>query len=116
MYVIDGIFLTKRITGIQRYAIEITKELDKIVKKDSVQLLVPEYYEGDFKLDSIRIIKYGNKSKRLWEQIDLVKYLKNNDAQGIFFENTIPVIYRKGIVVVHDISLKVNPNLFKKKY
>ncbi len=114
MYVIDGIYLTKRITGIQRYAIEITKELDKIVEKDSIQLLVPEYYEGDFSLENIRIIKYGNKTGRLWEQVDLVKYLKNNDAQGIFFENTIPVTYRKGIVVVHDISLKVNPNLFNK--
>ena len=114
MYVIDGIYLTKRITGIQRYAIEITKELDKIVEKDSIQLLVPEYYEGDSSLENIRIIKYGNKTGRLWEQVDLVKYLKNNDAQGIFFENTIPVTYRKGIVVVHDISLKVNPNLFNK--
>ncbi len=41
-YVIDGIFLCKRVTGIQRYAIEIVKELDKLVGPGELSVLVPE--------------------------------------------------------------------------
>ncbi|MCR5798811.1 MAG: glycosyltransferase family 4 protein [Lachnospiraceae bacterium] len=112
-YVIDGIFLTKRITGIQRYAIEITKELDKLIDDNTtIELLLPEWYKGDFKLNNIKIIKYGNHSQRIWEQIDLMRYLKKNRTKGIFFENTIPVFYKKGYVALHDIGLKVNPQLF----
>ena len=41
-YVIEGLFLTQRITGIQRYAYEITMELDKIVQKNELEIIVPE--------------------------------------------------------------------------
>ena len=112
--VIDGIFLTKRVTGIQRYAIEITKELDKIVKKGELEILVPASYSGDFKLSNIRMRKYGSHTGRLWEQIDLSHYLKKRNAYGIFYENTIPLNYKKGIVVIHDVSLRANPHLFDK--
>ena len=44
-YVIDGLFLTQKITGIQRYAYEITMELDKIVLKNTLEILVPESFE-----------------------------------------------------------------------
>lgn len=113
--VIDGIFLTKQVTGIQRYAIEITKELDKLVtKEDDISLLTPEYYSGDFGLNNIPIVKYGKRSGRMWEQTDLPDYLKKEKAEGLFFENTIPLSYRKGIVVIHDVSLRANPDLFNK--
>lgn len=111
-YVIDGIFLTKPITGIQRYAREITKELDKIVKYKHIQMVVPEWYITDEKYDNIRIIRFGKHQGKLWEQIDLPRFLKKEKAYGIFFENTIPLLYRKGIVTIHDISLRVNSKLF----
>ena len=111
-YIIDGIFLCKNVTGIQRYAIEITKELDKLVSPGKVKLIVPVRCTDIPKLKNIRIIKYGNKSDRIWEQIDLPRYLRKHGAKGIFFENTIPLLYKKGIAVVHDVSLKANQDLF----
>ena len=112
--VIDGIFLTKQVTGIQRYAIEITKELDKIVAPKKIILLVPNSYDGDFHLENIKIVKYGDKTGRLWEQTDLPRFLKKHHAQGVFMENTVPLSYKKGIVVIHDVSLRANPELFNK--
>lgn len=113
---IDGIFLSKKITGIQRYAIEITKEIDKI-NQDNIQfiLVVPNWCEipNEFNLTSIQIVRYGNHEGRMWEQIDLLKYLKIHDLKGLYFENTIPILYRHGYVVVHDVSLRANSNLFK---
>ena len=40
-YVINGRFLSKKITGVERYAIEILNELDKIVKPGQVVLVAP---------------------------------------------------------------------------
>ena len=54
-YVIDGSFLTQKITGIQRYAYEITMELDKIVLKNTLEILVPENFESipDLKISKL---------------------------------------------------------------
>lgn len=113
-YIIDGIFLCKRVTGIQRYAIEVTKELDKLVAPNAVEIVVPERCDDLPKFSNITIVKYGNRSDRMWEQIDFPKYLRKKKAQCICFENTVPLLYKKGIVVVHDVSLKANPELFNK--
>ena len=113
--IIDGIFLTKQVTGIQRYAIEIIKELDKLITLEvDIFLLVPEAYSGDFNLENIPIIKYGKRNGRMWEQTDLPDYLKKERAEGLFLENTIPLSYRKGVAVIHDVSLRANPDLFNK--
>lgn len=112
-YAIDGIFLCKNVTGIQRYAIEITKELDKIVEPGLVELVVPVRCNESLPLKNIRTVRYGNKSNRIWEQIDLPVYLRKKNVQGIFFENTVPLLYRKGIVTVHDIILKTRPEMFR---
>ena len=41
MIYINGRFLTQKITGVQRYAIEVTKALDKIVQKNEITILCP---------------------------------------------------------------------------
>lgn len=112
-YIIDGIFLCKRVTGIQRYAIEITKELDKLISPNQIGIIVPKRYKNALSLKNIRLIRYGVLPDRLWEQFELPYFLFKKKAKGVFFENTIPLFYKKGIVAVHDISLKVNPKLFK---
>ncbi len=112
MYVIDGIFFTRRMTGIQRFAMNIVKELDEIAPKGMLQMLVPEGCEVPFGFKSIEVVKYGKRKGYIWEQTDLARYLKEHKAQGIFLENAVPFFYRKGIVVLHDISLKVNPRFF----
>lgn len=58
-YVIDGLFLTQKITGIQRYAYEITMELDKIVLKNTLEILVPESFENIPDLKNIKVVRYG---------------------------------------------------------
>ncbi len=112
MYVIDGIFLTRRTTGIQRFALNIVKSLDRLAPAGQLKLLIPEYCEAQADLQNIEVIRYGRRKGYIWEQTDLARYLSKNKAQGIFLENAIPVFYRHGIVALHDISLKVNPDFF----
>ena len=42
-YVINGIFLTQKITGVQRYGIELLKALDNIEYALDIEVLIPEY-------------------------------------------------------------------------
>ena len=39
--IVNGKFLTQRVTGVQRYAREILMELDKIISKNQLVLAVP---------------------------------------------------------------------------
>lgn len=111
-YVIDGLFLTQPITGIQRYAFEITNELDKIAKKGEIEIAVPRNADISVRFANIPIIRTGNTSGLLWEQTDYVRYLRKNRGRAIALTNVVPLLYRHGIVAIHDISYKVNPAFF----
>ena len=114
-FAIDGLFLTQNITGIQRYAYEICKELDKIVDRSEIEIIVPDNTEISNVFDNLNIVKYGKHHGRLWQQLDLPKYIKANNKTGIFLTNEVPMILDKGIVCLHDISYKTNPDYFKEK-
>lgn len=112
MYVIDGFFLVRQTTGIQRFARNMLKEMDKIAKPGQLQLLIPEYCPVPQELKNIEVVKFGNHKGYFWEQTDLARYLRKTGYQGIFMENAIPVTCRRGIAVLHDISMKVNSRFF----
>ena len=80
MIVINARFLTQQITGVQRYAIEICEHLPKYIKEQEVILVAPK---GDLlnekKINNHRIVKVGKLKGQLWEQIDLLHFLKNNN-------------------------------------
>lgn len=114
-YVIDGLFLTQKITGIQRYAYEITMELDKLVSPNTLEILVPEYLENTPKLKNIKVIKRGKKRGVLWQQINYANYARKNKLKCICFTNVLPLLYAHGIITIHDVSYKANPQFFKSK-
>ena len=111
--VVDGYFLTQKITGTQRYSYEILAELDKLIAKNSIEILVPEYAEKLPNYQNIRIVKYGNHKGLLWQQTDLAVYLRHRDAYGVFLNNIISLSYPKGIIVLHDVCYRVNPQFYQ---
>lgn len=111
-YVIDGLFLTQKITGTQRYAYEIVNELDKIIEKDFVEILVPEYAENLPKYEHIIIVKYGKRKGIMWQQFDMGRYLLKEKKLGIFFNNVFPLLYAHGIITIHDVCYKANPQFY----
>lgn len=111
-YAINGLFLTQRITGIQRFAYEITKALDQISEKDEIVMVVPVEDILDIQLRNISVIKYGSLRGILWEQISYPNFLRKNKCRALCLTNVIPLIYRKGIIAIHDVSYKANPQFF----
>ncbi|MGL5312044.1 MAG: glycosyltransferase, partial [Peptostreptococcaceae bacterium] len=116
MIVINGRFLTQNITGVQRFAHEIIRELDNIVKPGEYKILAPKniiYKDLDYK--NIKIEICGNLKGHLWEQIELPYYVKKNKAELINLCNTAPIL-NPNIVAIHDIQTKVHPEFFSKKF
>lgn len=120
MYTIDGLFLTQRITGIQRYAYELCLEIDKLITPNEIELLVPANIEAEFETNipqynNIKVIRYGKHGGIKWQQIDLARYLKKNKREGIFLTNILPLMCPRGIMTIHDVSYKANPDFFTSK-
>ena len=114
-YVIDGLFLTQTMTGIQRYAYELTHELDKIISPHAIEILVPKDAEVASDYQNIKLVRYGSFHGILWEQIDFAHYARKNKAECICLTNVLPLLYAHGIVTIHDICYKVNPHFFTSK-
>lgn len=118
--VINGRFLSQKLTGVQRYALEITKALDSLFSGFCipVELAVPPETEFIPKLENIRAVRTGKKNGIVWEQTELAPYLKKNRALGIHLCNSVPVFAPKksGICCIHDITYKVNPEFITTKH
>lgn len=113
---INGRFLTKKLTGIQRYAMEVLKELDKIETDEKIILLQPKEILYDLNLKNIEIKKIGHLTDNLWEQISVPLYLfgkKNVKLLNLF--NSAPILY-PGYVTLHDIAFKTHPGHLTKKF
>lgn len=109
--VVNARFLTQRITGVQRFAIEICKQLKKI--DPSISFVAPNNVVNIDIADLLEVKMIGNKSGHLWEQYDLPRYLKSNGSPLLInLGNTAPLLYRNSIVTIYDLAFFHHKNWF----
>jgi glycosyltransferase involved in cell wall biosynthesis len=115
---INGKFVTQKITGVQRYALEVLKSIDllvessnSIIKNYKFVLLVPKNSNITLKLKNIEIKKIGLFKGVLWEQLDLPFFSRS--VFLINFCNSAPVSKRNQLVVIHDVSFIASPQGYK---
>lgn len=119
-YVINGSFLLEPALGVQRYAVQITKQLDSLLSKKEgklhLEIVVPDTEKSladlQKKYANIKIVSYGRHTGRLWEQLDFPRYLRKRKTKGISLCNTVPLFAKGGIVCVHDIVFQTHPEFF----
>lgn len=115
---INGRFLTQNITGIQRYAIEIVKALDKYLNYNKLndeykfEVVCPKNIKQNLNLKNIEIKKIGNLKGHLWEQIELPLYVKNKFLFN--FCNCAPLVKKNQIVTIHDVAVCDVPYAYSK--
>lgn len=110
--VINGRFLSQRLTGVQRYALETVLALDALLVDFPVpvELAVPVAVDASrLPLTTIVPVVVGRRQGIVWEQLDLARYIKRERGLGVHFCNSVPVLASDGIVCIHDITYKVNP-------
>lgn len=100
---INGRFLTQGLTGVQRYAIEITRALDALAgsgKCGEIRLLVPPGAAA-LPLAHIPRVTVGARAGQMWEQRDLPRAAR--DAFLLNLGNTGPILAgARQAVVIHD--------------
>ena len=104
-YVINGKFLAEKITGIQRYAYELTRELDAMAEGRDIELFVPSDATADLSVyHHIKLVPSDKPAGERWEQFTYGNYLRRHGAQGINLCNIVPLCCPRGIACIHDIN------------
>lgn len=120
--IINGRFLTQKITGVQRYAQQLVKEIDGLYEKGEIaknrfqfKILAPKNIIHHLELKHIPIKKIGFLKGHFWEQLVLPFYLKNRTL--LCLGNTAPLLAlffnKKVIVTVHDLGFKYFPKNYR---
>ena len=116
MLFVNARFLTQHITGVQRYAIEISKQL-KFKLRDGVVFLSPKNIVHNEIARNLGVRVIGKNSGHIWEQLDLPVYIKREGGPLLLnLANTAPVFYKNKICVVHDIAYERFPQTFDWKF
>lgn len=114
--VINGKFLSQKITGVQRYAREILHELDKLLTPDDNVILLADKKAYDIpSFRNINVQIKGGFTGNIWEQTTLPLYAIMHNAICVNLCNMAPIL-KPDIVVIHDVSYKVNKRFFSKKF
>lgn len=103
-YAINGRFVVRKLTGQERFATELLRELDKLCEKDEFVLVVPEYAETLPDFQNIKVVKYGTVKSHFWEQINLYRYCKIHHLVSVNLTSTCPLL-DSGIVCCHDAAI-----------
>lgn len=113
--VINGRFLLHRITGVERYARELLRELDKIVEPGWIILAIPMDVKEIPDYKNIKVKRIGKFHNRLWEHISFPIYVKKEKSISLNLCNVAPLI-SPGIVCLFDVKIKIHPEFFSNKF
>lgn len=116
MLVINARFLTQSITGVQRFALELSRILKRDLKGEVQFVTSKDVLHKDIQQElDAKII--GKNTGHLWEQIDLPKYLKSIGSPLLLsLANSSPIGYNNKIVALHDITFARFPKSSTRKF
>ena len=106
---INGRFAAQGMTGVQRFATEMTRALLQVYP-GQLNILTPPGASEIF--DCSRAV--GTRKGHFWEQIELPRY--TNDGILINLGNTAPIFARRQIVVIHDAGVFRTPGAYSKRF
>jgi glycosyltransferase involved in cell wall biosynthesis len=113
--VINGKFLTRPLTGVDRFAFEITHALDEIVAPNEFSVVAPESQTDLSIFENIPIHRTGKHNGILWEQIDLPRYARAQDATLLNLCNIAPLA-KSDYTCIHDMQIRANPFYFSRVF
>ncbi|NLG96492.1 MAG: glycosyltransferase family 4 protein [Chloroflexi bacterium] len=114
---INGRFLTQPVTGVQRYALELFRALDRLLVNGAIDpqgidlvCLVPPDCDKDPGWEKIEVHSVGRLTGNLWEQLDLPRF-----AQGTLLfapANISSFFHPNQVVTIHDASVYAFPQAY----
>jgi len=116
MIVINGRFLTQRITGVQRFAYEICRALRRIGV--NFVILAPSDTISEYAIEDLPVKKIGGKGSHFWEQVTLPWYMHRHyrGLPLLSLSGLSPVGYNHTIMTIHDVSYLLRPRAYSWLY
>jgi glycosyltransferase involved in cell wall biosynthesis len=113
---INGEFLCNNLSGIERFAREITKKIDQVSQKEEIGIIIPKNALNVPIFTNLKVMEYGKDviSRILWQQCTLPGILKKLKAITVDFGNACSLFY-PGITFLHDIYGELYPEDFTTK-
>lgn len=112
---INARFLTQPVSGVQRYAIECSRQIKKIYPE--VVFVAPKNIFNKEIATELNATIIGRNEGHRWEQIDLPLYLARNKRPPLIsFANTAPVLYSNNYVAIHDLAFHHHPEWNSKAF
>jgi len=116
MIYINARFLTQKVTGVQRFATELSRQLVKIYG-DNIKFVAPKNIIQPELAKEFKVEVIGTHTGYWWEQIELPRYLKKQSSPILInFCSVAPLLYPNNIVAVHDITWVRYPNTYSKQF
>lgn len=100
-YAFNGRFLTKKMTGQERFAFELISHLDKICEKGEFCVVTSELAKDLPQWKNIEIIRTGRLKREAWEQFCLGPYLSKHHLKCVNLTTTFP-LFHADVVCLHD--------------
>ncbi|RWY50198.1 glycosyltransferase family 4 protein [Mucilaginibacter gilvus] len=106
MFTLNSRFLTQNLTGVQRYAYELFKQINKRTEDASYVLPAQPVIDKYEIPEGLKLQKTGKYKSHVWEQLELPAYLNKLAKKPLLLNlcNTAPLFYKNQIVTVHDIA------------
>jgi glycosyltransferase involved in cell wall biosynthesis len=118
--VINGRFLTQVTTGVQRYAEETLRALDRLLAEAPAgserlrfELAVPDGARP-LALESIARIHVPGRAGHRWEQLALRRHAGADFLVGFSYSG--PLFKRRQLVTIHDATVRAVPQAFARRY
>jgi len=114
MILINGDFFYRRLTGIERYAYEITIRLDKISKPGEIAIIIPNNTENVPEFSNLKLIRHKKniKSHLWWQMVTLQWFLVTHRQYTVLEFGNTALPFAPGIVFLHDIYCEYFPEDF----
>lgn len=112
VWAVDGSFFAQRVSGIQRYSIELLSALDRVVEPGLVEVVAPAGVRLPV-YQNIKTVTFGTHSGTAWQQLDYPRYLQQRGARGLATCNVIPWFGFHGVAVVHDVCYRARPDFYR---
>jgi len=111
---INGDFLCRRLTGIERYANEITLRLDEISSPGEISIIIPNNAVNIPHYKNITIIRHTNNfiNNILWKLFPLQWFLITHKEYTVLEFGNTALPFSPGIVFLHDIYCEFFPEDF----
>ncbi len=113
---INGRYLTRPMTGVERYAYRMCKAL--AARGQRFVLVCPHAeIQSCYDVSDFDIVFWGRGQSHFWEQLVLpVFFIGKRDYLVVNFTGLGSVLIRRKVMTVHDLSFLENPKWFSKAY